>query len=33
VLLAEGAKDEEIFAALASADALPVNGPNPEVKS
>jgi PTS system nitrogen regulatory IIA component len=33
VLLAEGAKDEEIFAAVASADALTVNGLNPEVKS
>ena len=33
VLLAEGAKDEEIFAAVASADALTANGLNPEVKS
>jgi PTS system nitrogen regulatory IIA component len=33
VLVAEGAKDEEIFAAVAAADALTVNGLNPEVKS
>jgi len=32
-LLARGAKDEEIFAAVASADALTANGPKPEVKS
>jgi PTS system nitrogen regulatory IIA component len=33
VLVAEGAKDEEIFAAVASADALTANGLNREVKS
>ena len=32
-LLAKGAKDEEIFAAIAAADKLTANGSNPEVKS
>jgi PTS system nitrogen regulatory IIA component len=32
-LLVQGAKDDEIFAALASADALMGSGTNPEVKS
>lgn len=32
-LLAKGARDEEIFAAVASADASSENGPKPEVKS
>lgn len=31
-LLAKGAKDEEIFAAIAAADKLTANGPNPEAK-
>ena len=32
-LLTTGASDEEIFAAIAAADKLTANGPNPEVKS
>jgi nitrogen PTS system EIIA component len=32
-LLTRGAKDEEIFAAVAAADTLPANAPKPEVKS